>query len=592
MPIAIFYLAIISFLVGVGSATFWEWSFFSVEWLVVLGILSVVGYARTAWQEKEKQKDNQKIKKEKDVELETKIKLQFSWLWLAVFFLALALGIARTEQFKAQLAVSPLASQIGEKVELQGIIIKMPEKRENSLVAVIAVEKELIQITTNRLATLAYGDEILVKGKLARPVSFETDYGRVFNYPGYLLAQGIKYQISFAEVEVIRVGQGNKIISTLLAFKEKFMAKLEERLPEPEVGLGEGLLLGVKQALGNDLEEAFRKTGLVHIVVLSGYNVMLVVAFFLFFLKSFSRFWQMIFGLVAITAFAFLVGLGATVVRACLMAGLLLIVNATGRIYFVMRALFLAGFLMVFFNPLTLVFDVGFQLSFLATLGLILIVPILEKYFQKAPNFLDWRSFLLATVATQIAVLPILLYQIGQLSLISIFANVVVLPMVPLAMLFTFLVGILSFVSDALATVFVYPAYWSLSYINNLTLYLADFKYAAVVVPSFGFYLVPISYALMAVLWWKFWQPKNDLEIKVENKTLIDFSLLEGFVIEEEIASEKIEMKKVEVKNKVMKIAKGSELEVVEKKEKNNKKTNIKKEPGDEPSSSLPIFFK
>lgn len=272
------------------------------------------------------------------------------------------------------------------------------------------------------------------------------------------------------------------------------------------------------------------------------------------------------------------------------MASLLLIVDATGRIYFVMRALFLAGFLMVFFNPLTLVFDVGFQLSFLATLGLILIVPILEKYFNKVPNFLDWRSFLLATVATQIAVLPILLYQIGQLSLIAVLANVVVLPAVPLAMLFTFLVGILSFVSDTLATVFVYPAYWSLSYINNLTLYLADFKYAAVGVPSFGFYLVPISYALMAFLWWKLWQPESTLETEKENKILTDFSLLEGFVIEEEIEIEKKEIKKNEEKKEVVIKQKSYADKNIKKNTDIDKKT--KKEPGDEPNSSLPIFFK
>lgn len=571
-------------------ATFWDWSFYSVGWLGLLGMLAIVGYVRTVWQEKAKRKDNQKFKKAKAVEGETKIKSKFSWLWVAVFFLALALGIARTEQVKTEFTESFLASQVGEKVELVGVINKSPEKRENSLLAVVNVDGELIQISTNRSAKLLYGDEVAVKGKLVLPASFETDYGRVFNYPGYLSAQGIKYQISFAEVEVIQSGQGNKIIGVLLVFKEKFMAKLEARLPEPEVGLGEGLLLGVKQALGNDLEEAFRKTGLVHIVVLSGYNVMLVVAFFLFFLKSLSRFWQMIFGLVAITAFAFLVGLGATVVRACLMASLLLIVDATGRIYFVMRALFLAGFLMVFFNPLTLVFDVGFQLSFLATLGLILIVPILEKYFNKVPNFLDWRSFLLATVATQIAVLPILLYQIGQLSLIAVLANVVVLPAVPLAMLFTFLVGILSFVSDTLATVFVYPAYWSLSYINNLTLYLADFKYAAVGVPSFGFYLVPISYALMAFLWWKLWQPESTLETEKENKILTDFSLLEGFVIEEEIEIEKKEIKKNEEKKEVVIKQKSYADKNIKKNTDIDKKT--KKEPGDEPNSSLPIFFK
>ncbi|MCB9810775.1 ComEC/Rec2 family competence protein, partial [Candidatus Nomurabacteria bacterium] len=252
----------------------------------------------------------------------------------------------------------------------------------------------------------------------------------------------------FAEVEVVDHDKGNLVISKLLNFKSAFMDNLEKVIAEPAVGLGEGLLLGVKQALGDELEEAFRKTGIIHIVVLSGYNIMLVVAFVMLVLGYFlSRRWRTVFGILAIISFALLVGLSATVVRASIMASLLLIAQATGRIYLVLRALLVAGFIMLLFNPLLLVYDVGFQLSFMATLGLILLTPQLERLFTKIPNLAGARMFLTATIATQIAVLPLLLYQIGQFSVVSVLVNLLVLPMVPVAMLLTFITGMLGFVS-------------------------------------------------------------------------------------------------------------------------------------------------
>jgi len=150
------------------------------------------------------------------------------------------------------------------------------------------------------------------------------------------------------------------------------MRSIEAVIPEPQVGLAEGLLLGVKQALGDELEVVFRKTGIIHIVVLSGYNVMLVVIFITYVLSYVLPYRARVpFGILAIVCFAVLVGLSATVVRASIMASLILFARATGRTYAVMRALCFAGVIMVLINPYLLVYDVGFQLSFLATLGLI-----------------------------------------------------------------------------------------------------------------------------------------------------------------------------------------------------------------------------
>ena len=166
------------------------------------------------------------------------------------------------------------------------------------------------------------------------------------------------------------------MLAILFIFKQKFIKALEAVIPEPQAGLGEGLLLGVNEALGDELKTAFRKTGIIHIVVLSGYNVMIVAEAIMRLLAFWFTPWiRLLIGLIAIGGFAFLVGLGPTVVRASLMAALILVARATGRHYAVLRSLMFAGLVMLIFNPHLLVFDPGFQLSFLATLALIWLAP-------------------------------------------------------------------------------------------------------------------------------------------------------------------------------------------------------------------------
>lgn len=431
------------------------------------------------------------------------------WLLLSISLIFLVAGMWRTEIYENKFGHSNLAEKVGEKITVQGIIVREPDKRETNNRLFVKVGDDLLLVTTDRYNSVFYGDEVSVTGKLNMPDNFTTEFGRTFNYVGYLKAQGVEYQISFAQVEVLKNNLGNTIITKLLDFKLAFMNKLETTLTEPAVGLGEGLLLGVKQALGEDLEKAFRATGIIHIVVLSGYNVMLVVAFVMYVLSYFFALRsRVVVGIIAITLFALLVGLSATVVRASIMASILLIAQATGRMYLVLRALLFAGFIMLIFNPFLLVYDVGFQLSFMATLGLILIAPILERFFSKVPKLSGIQMFLVATVATQIAVLPLLLYQIGQFSVVAVVVNLLVLPMVPIAMLLTFATGMTAFVSSNLALLLSYPTYWSLTYINSLALWFADLSFSSFVVPTFSFYVVPIAYFILGIIWWKLYKPE------------------------------------------------------------------------------------
>lgn len=428
-------------------------------------------------------------------------------LQVGFLLIILVLGAYRVEYAFQALYTNQFHDVRGEEVVLTGVVVAEPDIRNTQQLLTIATgEPETrVLVQTDRHLPIQYGDLIEAVGVLELPTTFTTDLGRTFDYVGHLAAQGITYRMSFAEVAVLDSGHGNPILSALLTFKQSFMAQVATVLPEPAAGLSFGLLLGVKQALGDALETAFRQTGIIHIVVLSGYNVMLVVAFVTtilgYFLPLRSR---VVVGLLAITAFALLVGLSATVVRASIMAGLFLIAAVTGRCYQVLRGLFVAAAIMILVNPLIVIYDIGFQLSFMATLGLLLIVPRFETMLMQVPQWLGIRDFFMATVATQIAVSPLLMYHIGEISLVSVPVNMVVLPMVPVAMLTTFIVGMVSYVSSALALVAAYPAYLSLEFIIIIAESVAALPFATVWVPVFSWWWVGLGYGVIgaAVYWW------------------------------------------------------------------------------------------
>ena len=477
MSAQVFYSAILAFVFGVGVHTVTPMPLPFVLWFGVLaGALLLVWWRQSP-------------------------RLVTSLLIIGAVFLV---GVLRVEVASQNWQAMPPLTDIGGSTTLTGVIVSEPDIRARSQQITLELPAgQRVLVSAERYQAVSYGDRVSVTGRLVEPEAFITDLGREFNYPGYLRAQGIGYRMSFASIEVLESRQGHPIMSFLLAMKATFMQALEVVLPEPQVGLGEGLLLGVKQALGDELETAFRKTGIIHIVVLSGYNVMLVVAFVTTILAFFFSLWtRTIVGIAAIAAFALLVGLSATVVRASIMAVLVILAPVLGREYNVLRSLCFAGVVMLFLNPYLLVYDVGFQLSFMATLGLIVVAPYFETMLMRAPTTLKVKEFLIATVATQIAVSPLLLYQIGELSIVSVVVNMLVLPMVALAMLFTFITGLVALVWTELALLVAIPAYWSLTYIIVLAEWFASWRFAAVLVPSFSFWWVLVSYSVMGGFLW------------------------------------------------------------------------------------------
>lgn len=392
----------------------------------------------------------------------------------------------------------------GEVTGLRALIVDEVIEKEKStqLTVRFFFEEKLLSpkalITTDMFPRYNYGDEIIISGTLAKPANFMTESGREFDYAAYLRKDGIYYIARFPSIELISHGNGSLIKSILFSLKKKFLTNVSILMPQPHASLMGGLVLGTDESLPPDLEGDFRRVGLIHIVVLSGYNISIVAEAVMRLFAFASRKIALFFGGTAIVLFALMTGGHAAVVRASIMALLILLSHATGRRYDIVRALFLAAGAMVFVNPRILVFDMSFQLSFLATFALIIVAPHFEKIFRSIPNILNVRESLVATLSTQIFVLPVLLYAMGQVSLISIIANVVVLPFIPVSMLVGFLASFIMFFSHFLALPFAWFGAALLSYVIGTVRFFSKIPFAAFSVPLLPFWGVVLVYVFYA----------------------------------------------------------------------------------------------
>ena len=309
---------------------------------------------------------------------------------------------------------------------------------------------EKVLITAPPYPEYNYGDELEINGEIKLPKNFND-----FDYKSFLGRDHIFTIMQFPAISEsdIKINFSEKvkniIFEKIFLVKKSFEESVQKSINEPGATLVNGVLLGTKKTIPEDIKEDFSKTGLSHILAISGYNITMVAMIISWlFLLFFSRRMSFWFSVVAILVFTVLTGALASVTRAAIMGLLVLLAKNSGRIYDSKNALILAAAIMIWFNPLSLRFDVGLQLSFLATIGILYVTPILEPYVQKFPKFFNLRETFLMTVSAQIMVLPLILFYFHNLSLISIPANLVILPLVPFIMLFGFLSGLGGLFSD------------------------------------------------------------------------------------------------------------------------------------------------
>jgi competence protein ComEC len=398
---------------------------------------------------------------------------------------------------------------VGKTVTLEGIVNDDPDVRLKNQHLKIKLKDKDINILTivNRSVEVSYGDKVKVIGILEEPENFITNSGKEFNYKRYLANQDIYFMIKNADIEIISSGNGSKIKSVLYKLRGSFMRNINSIIPMPESDLANGLVLGARGGFDQETNDEFIATGTIHIIALSGYNVSIVAENVMkFFSLIFSQVVSIICGIVVILLFIIMTGASATAIRAGIMATIMLLGKMTGRNYLAGRALVIAGLLMIANDPRVLV-DMSFQLSFIATGGVLFITPKVMNWFKFLPMRFKIRETMATTVAATIAVLPILLYLTGVLSLVSIPANILILLFIPTAMFFIFTTGMTGFISPLLSIPFGFVSYIILLYILSAIHFLGNLSFASVTIQSFPLPLTILIYIFL--LWWVFNKDKK-----------------------------------------------------------------------------------
>ncbi len=420
----------------------------------------------------------------------------------AVFCLFVAFGMARAWLAEDPLP-APFANEVGRRVSYEGVVVADPDVRDANQRTQIRVssadESTTMLAVAPRHPTVAVGDKVFVSGALAVPEPFADDNGRIFRYDKYLERDGVRFILNFAYIRVESPAPWYSISATLARVKRAFINGIRATLPEPHASLAGGVVIGGKSGLGAELKEDFIRSGLVHIIVLSGYNVMVVAEWIIaaFALTKLPRRWGAAAGALALLIFVGIAGATATSIRAAVMALIALYARATGRTYAAGRALLVVVFLMLFSNPLYLVFDPGFGLSVAATAGLIWLAPIIEMFLSLKSAF--WKNAVATTLAAQIAVFPLLLYNTGNFSLVAIPANLLITAFMPLAMGLSALAGfagmLFSSFAPLLGIVIAFPAYLTNAYLIFIARESAMLPFAAFTLPPFPFWLALVAYA-------------------------------------------------------------------------------------------------
>jgi len=376
-----------------------------------------------------------------------------------------------------------------------GIIINEPEQRINQQKFEFET-KDIpgkILITTELYPQYQYGDELEIFGKLIEPAVFDD-----FDYQAYLAKDKIYLTVYYPSIKLINQNQSNRFFQKIFNFKDKLRNIIEQTLLPPQSSVLKAVFLGDKYGLSDELKDDLNVSGTRHIVAISGMH-MIIMTQILLFLALGIGLWRsqaFYFVLILLILYILMIGAPSSAVRAGIMAGLLLFAQKMGRLRSADRAVVFAATIMLMFNPLLIKSDVGFQLSFMATLSIIYLKPILDQKTEKLPNPLRIKDIITMTLAAQLGTLPLLIFHFGRLSLISPLANLLIVPLLPGIMIMGMVLVFVGLIWLPLAKIIAWPIWFLLTYLVKVVDYSSSIPLATIEFKSFsiifliGYYLV------------------------------------------------------------------------------------------------------
>lgn len=421
-----------------------------------------------------------------------------------------------------------LANYSDQVVHLKARLLDDPNEddvKQKVLIEVLELNNHEHPVT-NILTTIKshdqfkYGDDVEIEGRLHKPEVIVSDDGSEFDYPMYLAKDDIFYLLDAKKVIVLSHNNGNIFKEKLLELRRNFLKNITEALPSPYSFLAGGLVIAGKGSLDKKLQEEFKRVGLIHVVVLSGSNVTIIGQTIVSIFSFLPPLLKNLFGAFGIICFAVMAGTSATIVRSVIMSLIGLYAQVSGHRYSALQGLSLAALLMFAHNPYILFFDSSFQLSFTATLGLILLGKRVEQYLMWITPRFGFREIVSSSLATQIFVTPLILHLTGMFSFVSLLVNIIVVPLIPFTMLFVFFTGVSSFISSYIVVPFSFVSYLLLKLELTVVHIFSQFNFAARTFSKPGWKPTLLTYTLYSLYFltsWKVSERKKRKDKKYEN---------------------------------------------------------------------------
>jgi competence protein ComEC len=367
-----------------------------------------------------------------------------------------------------------------KKVRVEGWIVREVKRKNSKQNFELRVEKYFnggrsremrgkILVSTMSYPIYKYGDIVLLTCKISAPEEFDG-----FRYDRYLAKNKIYSLCRYGDIELLE-NKGNRFYKAALKIKSKIRNVIKKSLYEPEAGLLLAILLGDKSGIRDDLREEFSQVGISHVMAISGMHIGIILGIVTYALLFFGFWrWQAYYiSSVLLVVYVIIIGAPPSAVRATFMCCLVMIALYKGRINRMINSLLFAAVVILLINPRLLRDDVGFQLSFLAVLGIIYIFPILKsqipiELYKKYQKIIDLA---LVSVSAQFFTLPIIIYNFSIVSSVSIVANLLILWILPVLMTISIFAITLSLLLPSVAQFIFFPVRLIFEYI----LFVCDF---------------------------------------------------------------------------------------------------------------------
>lgn len=397
-------------------------------------------------------------------------------VWVGIIFILLfALGFFVISEKRA--LVESYSARDGERYMGVATVVKDVEQKTWYSHVYVQYEGDdfLVLLKDEKHTSASRGDIIDLSCTLKTPENHDD-----FDYRSYLAMRNAHFICDDMSYSV--AGHKSSALGVVSRVRATLEGIVNTIIPAPESALANGLLFGGSSRLSEDLQEKFAQTGMTHIVAVSGYNVSIIIAVVIssvIFIGVHRRY-AVYCAVVAVVLFVALIDFPSSGIRAAIMGILVLIAASYGRVTHAYSAIIVSAAVMLFFNPLILRYDVGFQLSFLATLGIVAVYPIFERYFVVRNAAFGITEVLLLTLSAQVFVLPVIVYHFHTLSTISLLVNILVLPIIPFTMFFVFFLIVASHVFYPVAVFSGWIAYFLLAYEVRVIAFFSDLSFSSI----------------------------------------------------------------------------------------------------------------